>query len=129
MRSLVFLLFVALASAKVYQRCEWARVLKSNGMDGYYGHSLANCEYRPVSLQILYLEKDITHLQHFYSFIPAVKHNDPTSPFTKCHMYFLHTYTLQICMYCNVRNLNGFFPFCIFFLVCNLFYIHFSYSL
>lgn len=59
MRSLVFLLFVALASAKVFQRCEWARVLKSNGMDGYRGHSLANCEYQPVSLQILYLEQEI----------------------------------------------------------------------
>ncbi|XP_037609032.1 lysozyme C-like [Sebastes umbrosus] len=42
MRSLVFLLLVAVASAKVYQRCEWARVLKANGMDGYHGISLAN---------------------------------------------------------------------------------------
>nr|ADZ44620.1 c-type lysozyme [Oplegnathus fasciatus]BAK19960.1 lysozyme C [Oplegnathus fasciatus] len=42
MRSLVFLLLVALASAKVYQRCEWARVLKNHGMDGYQGYSLAN---------------------------------------------------------------------------------------
>ena len=42
MRSLVFLLLVALASAKVYERCEFARALKSNGMDGYYGISLAN---------------------------------------------------------------------------------------
>ncbi|XP_034753054.1 lysozyme C-like [Etheostoma cragini] len=42
MRCLVFLLFVALADAKVYQRCEWARVLKANGMDGYYGVSLAD---------------------------------------------------------------------------------------
>lgn len=70
----------------------------------------------------------MTHLQHFYSFIPAVKHNDPTSPFAKCHMYFLHTYTLQICMYCNVRNVNGFFPFCIFF-SSQFVYINFSYSL
>ncbi|XP_034403459.1 lysozyme C [Cyclopterus lumpus] len=42
MRSLVFLLLVAVASAKIFQRCEWARVLKANGMDGYRGHSLAN---------------------------------------------------------------------------------------
>ncbi|XP_044029810.1 lysozyme C-like [Siniperca chuatsi] len=42
MRSLVFLLLVAAASAKVFQRCEWARVLKSHGMDGYNHISLAN---------------------------------------------------------------------------------------
>ncbi|XP_023253595.1 lysozyme C [Seriola lalandi dorsalis] len=42
MRSLVFLLFVAVANARLYQRCEWARILKSHGMDGYRGHSLAN---------------------------------------------------------------------------------------
>ncbi|XP_031711814.1 lysozyme C-like [Anarrhichthys ocellatus] len=42
MRGLVFLLLVAVASAKVYQRCEWARVLKANGMDGYRGISLAD---------------------------------------------------------------------------------------
>ncbi|XP_018531565.1 lysozyme C [Lates calcarifer] len=42
MRGLVFLLLVASASAKVFDRCEWARVLKSNGMDGYGGYSLAN---------------------------------------------------------------------------------------
>ncbi|XP_029926410.1 lysozyme C-like [Myripristis murdjan] len=42
MRSLVFLLLVAVASARVYTRCEWARVLKANGMNGYRGNSLAN---------------------------------------------------------------------------------------
>ncbi|XP_074473500.1 lysozyme C-like [Sebastes fasciatus] len=42
MRNLVFLLLVAVASAKVYERCELARVLKANGMDGYRGHSLAD---------------------------------------------------------------------------------------
>ncbi|XP_026196308.1 lysozyme C-like [Anabas testudineus] len=42
MRSLVFLLFVAVASAKVYSRCEWVRILKNSGMDGYRGYSLAN---------------------------------------------------------------------------------------
>uniref|UniRef100_A0A8C9ZTA9 lysozyme n=1 Tax=Sander lucioperca TaxID=283035 RepID=A0A8C9ZTA9_SANLU len=42
MRCLVFLLFVALANAKVYQRCEWARVLKDHGMDKYLGISLAD---------------------------------------------------------------------------------------
>ncbi|XP_028457071.1 lysozyme C [Perca flavescens] len=41
MRSLVFLLFVAVANARVYSRCEWARVLKNYGMDGYRGISLA----------------------------------------------------------------------------------------
>ncbi|XP_034753053.1 lysozyme C-like [Etheostoma cragini] len=42
MRCYVFLLFVALANAKVYTRCEWARVLKAYKMDGYGGISLAN---------------------------------------------------------------------------------------
>ncbi|XP_062268797.1 lysozyme C [Platichthys flesus] len=42
MRSLVFLLLVAVAGARVYERCELARVLKSQGMDGYRGNSLAN---------------------------------------------------------------------------------------
>lgn len=32
------------------ERCEWARTLKANGMDGYYGISLADCEYQHVSL-------------------------------------------------------------------------------
>ncbi|XP_028317847.1 lysozyme C-like [Gouania willdenowi] len=41
MRSLVFLLLVSVASAKVFERCEWARVLKNNEMDGYEGVSLA----------------------------------------------------------------------------------------
>ncbi|XP_062289967.1 lysozyme C-like [Scomber scombrus] len=42
MRGLVFLLLVALSSAKVFERCEWAKVLKNHGMDGYRGISLAN---------------------------------------------------------------------------------------
>ncbi|XP_069025154.1 lysozyme C-like [Embiotoca jacksoni] len=42
MRSLVFLLLVAAASAKVFERCEWARVLKNNGMASYRGISLAD---------------------------------------------------------------------------------------
>ncbi|XP_041825416.1 lysozyme C-like [Melanotaenia boesemani] len=42
MKSLVFLLLVAAANARVFERCEWARVLKSYGMDGYRGYSLAN---------------------------------------------------------------------------------------
>ncbi|XP_037609028.1 lysozyme C-like [Sebastes umbrosus] len=42
MRNLVFLLLVAVASAKVYERCELARVLKANGMDGYYGTTVAD---------------------------------------------------------------------------------------
>ncbi|XP_056156057.1 lysozyme C-like [Lampris incognitus] len=42
MKALLLLLLVAVASAKVFNRCEWARVLKRNGMDGYGGYSLAN---------------------------------------------------------------------------------------
>uniref|UniRef100_A0A672I8G3 lysozyme n=2 Tax=Salarias fasciatus TaxID=181472 RepID=A0A672I8G3_SALFA len=42
MRGLVFLLLLAVSSAKVFERCEWARVLKSHGMDGYQGVSLAD---------------------------------------------------------------------------------------
>ncbi|XP_034566096.1 lysozyme C [Notolabrus celidotus] len=42
MRGLVFLLLVAVASARVFERCEWARILKRNGMDGYKGISLAD---------------------------------------------------------------------------------------
>ncbi|KAG7221236.1 hypothetical protein INR49_017453, partial [Caranx melampygus] len=43
MRSLFFLLFVAaVANARVFERCEWARILKRSGMDGYYGVSLAD---------------------------------------------------------------------------------------
>lgn len=43
MRSpLLLLLLLAAASAKVFQRCDWARVLQANGMDGYAGVSLAD---------------------------------------------------------------------------------------
>uniref|UniRef100_A0A3P9AV77 lysozyme n=2 Tax=Maylandia zebra TaxID=106582 RepID=A0A3P9AV77_9CICH len=42
MRSLLVLLFLAVANAKIFERCEWARTLKANGMDGYYGISLAD---------------------------------------------------------------------------------------
>ncbi|KAM6985758.1 lysozyme C II-like [Aplochiton taeniatus] len=42
MRSLVFLLLLAVASAKVYDRCELARILKASGMDGYRGNTLPN---------------------------------------------------------------------------------------
>ncbi|XP_078126894.1 lysozyme C-like [Sander vitreus] len=50
MRCLVFLLFVALANARVYTRCQWARVLKNYGMDGYRGISLAEYEQEGVCL-------------------------------------------------------------------------------
>ncbi|KAL2100245.1 hypothetical protein ACEWY4_004639 [Coilia grayii] len=40
MRALVFLLLVAVASAKMYERCELARALKADGMDGH-GTSLS----------------------------------------------------------------------------------------
>ncbi|XP_036384561.1 lysozyme C-like [Megalops cyprinoides] len=42
MRVLVFLLLVAAASAKVFERCELARRLKQAGMDGYRGVSLGD---------------------------------------------------------------------------------------
>ncbi|XP_063067414.1 lysozyme C-1-like [Engraulis encrasicolus] len=42
MRGLVFLLLVAAASAKVYQRCELATILNDAGMDGYRGTTLAD---------------------------------------------------------------------------------------
>ncbi|XP_030598329.1 lysozyme C-like [Archocentrus centrarchus] len=42
MRSLIFVLLVAAASAKTFQRCEWARTLKARGMDGYRNVSLAD---------------------------------------------------------------------------------------
>ncbi|CAJ1071082.1 lysozyme C [Xyrichtys novacula] len=42
MRGLVFLLLVAVASARVYERCEWARILKRHGMSGHGGVSLAD---------------------------------------------------------------------------------------
>lgn len=41
---LLLLLCAAAASAKIYTRCDWARVLKQNGMDGFAGVSLADCE-------------------------------------------------------------------------------------
>ncbi|XP_063065789.1 lysozyme C-like [Engraulis encrasicolus] len=42
MRVLVFLLLVAVASAKVFKRCELARTLKNAGMDGYMGATLGD---------------------------------------------------------------------------------------
>ncbi|XP_075885295.1 lysozyme C-like [Nelusetta ayraudi] len=42
MKLLVLLLCVAAASARVYERCQWAGVLKNSGMHGYHGVSLAN---------------------------------------------------------------------------------------
>ncbi|MCJ8742625.1 hypothetical protein PDJAM_G00084310 [Pangasius djambal] len=42
MKALVFLLLLAVATAKVYERCELARLMKANGMAGYQGISLAN---------------------------------------------------------------------------------------
>lgn len=43
MRAFVLLLLVASACAEVYDRCELARILKANGMDGYWGVGLADC--------------------------------------------------------------------------------------
>nr|BAV13197.1 c-type lysozyme [Altolamprologus calvus] len=43
MRSVfVILLLITVASAKVFDKCAWARELKANGMDGYGDVSLAN---------------------------------------------------------------------------------------
>ncbi|KAM4719432.1 lysozyme C-like [Anableps anableps] len=42
MKNLLLLLLVTVASAKVFERCDWARTLKRNGMDGYRGVSLAD---------------------------------------------------------------------------------------
>uniref|UniRef100_A0A8D3DU02 lysozyme n=1 Tax=Scophthalmus maximus TaxID=52904 RepID=A0A8D3DU02_SCOMX len=42
MRCLLLLLLVAVAGAKVFERCEWARLLKRNGMSNYRGISLAD---------------------------------------------------------------------------------------
>ncbi|XP_053727048.1 lysozyme C-like [Synchiropus splendidus] len=42
MRGLVFLLLFSLAGAKLYERCELARVLKNKGMANYHGVSLAD---------------------------------------------------------------------------------------
>ncbi|KAM4719431.1 lysozyme C-like [Anableps anableps] len=43
MKSLVFLLLAAvLVDGRVFERCQWARTMKSYGMDGYWGISLAN---------------------------------------------------------------------------------------
>lgn len=38
-------LFIAANEAKVYTKCELASILKRNGMDGYYGYKLGNCEF------------------------------------------------------------------------------------
>ncbi|XP_029300978.1 lysozyme C-like [Cottoperca gobio] len=74
MRSLVCLLFVALASAKVYQRCEWARALKEHGMDGYYGHSLANCEYESGVYSVSFAGVCLSKWESDYS-TAATNHN------------------------------------------------------
>lgn len=44
MKALVFLLLLAVVSAKRYERCELARAIKANGLAGYGGVSLANCK-------------------------------------------------------------------------------------
>lgn len=66
----VFLLLLALANAKVFQRCEWARVLKDNGMDGYRGISLADCEFvGQYCLMLFNITFKILHLVLFFVFI------------------------------------------------------------
>ncbi|XP_027882253.1 lysozyme C [Xiphophorus couchianus] len=38
----VLLLAAVLVDGRVFERCQWARTMKSYGMDGYWGISLAN---------------------------------------------------------------------------------------
>lgn len=45
------MLFLAAANGKIFECCEWACTLRANGIDGYYGVSLAECEYYTVSLR------------------------------------------------------------------------------
>lgn len=45
------MLFLAAANSKIFECCEWACTLRANGIDGYYGVSLAECEYYTVSLR------------------------------------------------------------------------------
>ncbi|KAM9323051.1 lysozyme C-like [Pholidichthys leucotaenia] len=42
MKCLFFLILLAVANAKIFQRCEWALELKNRGLDGFSGVSLAN---------------------------------------------------------------------------------------
>jgi hypothetical protein len=57
---ILLLAFISLLScllvpseAKVYSRCEMARVLKEFGLDGYRGYGLADCKNRtPLSLSL-----------------------------------------------------------------------------
>lgn len=42
--ALGLLLLSVIVQAKVYDRCEFARILKRSGMDGYWGISLADCK-------------------------------------------------------------------------------------
>ncbi|XP_067848349.1 lysozyme C-2-like [Heptranchias perlo] len=39
---LVLNLLLVATSAKIFQRCELARILKAHGLDGFHGYSLAN---------------------------------------------------------------------------------------
>lgn len=49
MRSLLVLLFLAVANAKIFERCEWACTLRANGIDGYYGVSLWESNYNTMA--------------------------------------------------------------------------------
>lgn len=53
----IFSCFFAASNAKIFSKCELARKLKAQGMDGFHGYSLANCEYEPSS-SFLSLPKD-----------------------------------------------------------------------
>lgn len=55
MRISVFFVLLALANAKVYQRCEWARVLNNHGMGRIRGTTLADCEWVCWSIRFLLL--------------------------------------------------------------------------
>uniref|UniRef100_A0A3Q2W9M3 lysozyme n=1 Tax=Haplochromis burtoni TaxID=8153 RepID=A0A3Q2W9M3_HAPBU len=43
--SCMVLIVMKSANGKIFECCEWACTLRANGIDGYYGVSLAECEY------------------------------------------------------------------------------------
>ncbi|NXJ35494.1 LYSC1 protein, partial [Ciconia maguari] len=45
---LLLALLTAVTKAKVFSRCELAHLLQEEGLDGYRGYSLANCELQAL---------------------------------------------------------------------------------
>nr|XP_042119469.1 lysozyme C-2-like [Peromyscus maniculatus bairdii] len=91
----LFLLSVTV-QAKVYERCEFARTLKSHGMDGYLGISLANSLLQDDITQAIQCAKTVVkspedmkiwsawtrHCQHkdVSEYIKTVESNRPVPP-------------------------------------------------